>query len=85
MLHRRGTPAHQPARTPGAVHPPRDEARILQHLEVARDRRLAHLEGLGQLHHPGFALGQSGQESAPGGIGESGENFLHSVHRVEVI
>jgi len=48
----------KPARSPLRLPPLRDQPRVSQHLEVLRDRRQFQLEGLGQLHHGGLALGR---------------------------
>src|SRR4249920_481933 len=50
-------PGLEPARPPLRVLAGRDEPGPLQHLEVLRDRRLAHVERLGQLRDRGLAPG----------------------------
>ena len=63
----------EPARPALRVAPARDEPGALEHLEVHRDRGLAHRERLGELVTDGLARGQPRQDRAPGRIGEGGE------------
>jgi len=53
---------------------PRDEAGLLQHLQVFRDRLLRHRERLGELVHRRVAAGEPFQDRAPGGVGQGREN-----------
>src|SRR3954470_53898 len=48
----------QPARPPLGVPAPGDQSGTLQHLEMLRDRGLAHRERLRELAHRGFTLRQ---------------------------
>ena len=57
----RGLEAAEPA---GAVLVHGDQARALEDLQVLRDGRLAHLEGLGQLSHRRLAGGEPRQDGA---------------------
>src|SRR3954470_4890208 len=54
----------QPARGPLRLATADDQACALEHLEVARDRGLAHRERLGELVHGRLALGQARQDRA---------------------
>src|SRR5215210_2116190 len=63
----------QPARPPLSLPAADDQARSLEHLEVARDRGQAHRKRLRQLAHRRLALGEAGQDRAARRIGESGE------------
>src|SRR5262249_1310976 len=65
--------------TPGpalGVAPAADEARLFQHLEVLRDRGLAHREGLCELGHRRLPGRKTGQNRSPRGIGEGGESGI---------
>src|SRR5215467_4622919 len=69
----------EPAEAPLRVRALRDQARPLENLEVLRDGRLRHLERLGQLPHGRLAVGQAGQDGAPGGVGESREDAAQAI------
>jgi len=60
--------------TRGAVHAPRDQARILKDFQMLGDCGLRHLEGLRQFHHIGFALGEPREDCPARWIGQSGES-----------
>src|ERR671919_935519 len=70
-----------PARPPLSLPAADDQPRSLEHLEVARDRRQAHRERFRQLVHCRLALGETGQDRAARGIGESGEGEAELVGR----
>src|SRR5215212_5020160 len=59
--------------------PPRDQAGPLEHLQVPRDRRLAHRKRLGELLHGRLALREAGDDRATGGIGERAEDQAELV------
>src|SRR4051812_22930754 len=71
----------QPARSPLSVPAADDQSGALEHLEVARDRRQAHREGLRQLVHGRLALGETGDDRAARRIGQSGEGEAELVGR----
>ena len=50
-----------------------DQTRPFEHAQVFRDRRHAHVEGLGELGHREFAQGQTSQNRSAGGVGQGGE------------
>src|ERR687887_2878852 len=58
-----------------------DEARPLEHLEVLRDPRQGHVEGLGQLGDAGRSARQASQDGATSRIGERGEREAQLVDR----
>src|SRR2546421_9045320 len=60
----------EPSRAPLALPAPRDQPCPLQHLQVLRDGREAHLERLRQLLDRGHPSGQPRQDRSPGRIGE---------------
>src|SRR5580658_8298672 len=55
---RRGKPARPPLRLAAAL----DEAGALQHFQMLRNRRKAHVEGRTELGDRGFARGEAGEE-----------------------
>src|SRR6266496_676104 len=57
----------------------RDEAGPLEHLEVLRDRRLAHVVRFGQLEHGRLTARQLGHHRASRAIGERGEGRVQVV------
>src|SRR5262245_59512860 len=63
----------QSTRAPLRVASADDEARALEHLEVLRDRREAHLERGGELRYRDLALREPREDGASGRIGESSE------------
>src|SRR5829696_6315098 len=69
----------QPARPPLSLPAAHDQSSVLEHLEVARDRRQGHRERLRQLVHGRLTLGEAGQDRAAGRIGESGEGDAELV------
>jgi hypothetical protein len=60
----------QPARPPLRLASLRDQAGMLQHLQVLGNRRQAQLKGLGQLGYRRLTLAQPRQNGAPGGVGQ---------------
>ena len=58
-----------------------DEAGLFQDLEVLGDGREAHFleEGPGEVGDVGFALRQSRQDGAAGGVGECGEGLTELI------
>jgi hypothetical protein len=52
---------------------PADETRALEHTQMLRHCRQAHVEGLGELRHGRLACREAGEDRAPGRIGESRE------------
>ena len=50
-----------------------DQSGLLQHLQMFRHGRQAHVERLGQIVDAGLALGQPRQDGPTGRIGERGE------------
>src|SRR6476659_10392145 len=57
----------------------RDEPRLLQHLQVPRDRGEADVEGLGELVDCGFARGEPREDGASRRIGEGRERHAEAV------
>ena len=53
--------------------PALDETGTLEHTQVLRDGRRAHLEGQGEVLDDGVARGEPGQDGAAGRVGEGGE------------
>src|SRR5829696_3064594 len=76
---RRLDPARAPLRFPAAG----DEPGALEHAQVLRDGRHAHLEGLGELGHGALAGREPGQDGPAGRVGESRKRGTEvvSVHR----
>src|SRR4051812_7640663 len=72
----------QPARPPLRLPAADNQAGSLEHLEVARDRRLADGKRLGQLVHARLALGEVGQDRAAGRICEGGEGEVELLMMV---
>jgi len=70
---------HQLARSPLRITPAFDEARILQHLEMLRDRWLAELERRCELGHRCLALRKTGEDRAARGISQSRKGSVQSV------
>lgn len=68
------------ARPRGAVDPAGDEAGPLEDLEVTRDRRLRHLEGLDQLHHGGLASRETREDGTPCRVGQGEEGRVQVLH-----
>jgi hypothetical protein len=55
---------------------PRDETRLLEHLEVLRDGRLGHRERRRQLADRQVALGQAGKDGTSGRVRQSSEDVV---------
>src|SRR5205814_595064 len=55
------------------IAPALDQAGVLEHLQVTRDRGQADRERRGELEHGGLAGGEAHHDRAPGCIGEGGE------------
>src|SRR5262249_55005435 len=68
-----------PARAPLRLAAADDQPGALEHFEVARDRRKAHREWLGELVHGGLAVGKAGQDRSARRIGERGEGEAELV------
>src|SRR5919106_3464166 len=68
-----------PARPPLGLPAADDQPRALEHLQVARNRRQAHGEGLRQLVHGRLAFGEPGEDRPSCRIGESGEGEVELV------
>ncbi|BDZ46810.1 hypothetical protein GCM10025866_27190 [Naasia aerilata] len=58
---------------------PADQARALQHLEMLRDGRLAHVEGLRKFGDGRVAQCEALQDGAAGGIRERGEDVVQAI------
>lgn len=69
----------QRARAPLRVAPAHDEPRLLEHLEVLRDRRLAHVERFGEFGDRVDAGAQAIKDRPPGGVGEGAEDGVEGV------
>src|SRR4051794_18901082 len=61
------------ARPPLGFPATNDQPGLLEHLQVPRDRRQAHLEGLRKLADGRLALSEPGQDRAARRVGEGGE------------
>src|SRR6187431_62632 len=72
----------QPARPPLSLPAAHDQPRVLEHFEVARNRRKTHRERLRQLVHGRLALGESGHDRTACRIskGSEGDAELVSWH-----
>ena len=57
----------------------RDEAGVLQHLQVLGDRRLAHGEGFRQFRNRGLSLGEPGKDRTARGVREGGEGGVEAL------
>src|SRR6478736_2983359 len=83
-------PRLQSTRSPLRLPSLLDETGLLEHSEGTGDGRLAHVEGCGEVLDRGLALGESGQDRAPRGVGEGGECraegvcLLHVHHYVVI-
>jgi hypothetical protein len=70
---------HQPAWSPLRVTPAFDETRVLQHLEMLGDRRLAEFERRQQFRYRRFARRETGQDRSSRGIGKGREGSVQPV------
>src|SRR3954447_5564299 len=70
-----------PARPPLRLTAAGDEPGALEDLEVARDRRKAHVKRRGDLVDRRLALGQAGEDRPASGVGEGGERLAELVGR----
>src|SRR5215469_17745441 len=82
VLERRALDA---ARPPLRFAAARDQARTLQHLQMLRHRRQAHVKRLGQLGDGCLAQRQTREDRTPGRIGERGEGGAETVSRHAVL
>src|SRR5437667_3013290 len=71
----------QPAGPPLCLAAALDQARALEDLEVLGHGRKADLEGLGQFQNRGFTRGQTREDRAARGVGESGEGGAEAIGR----
>src|SRR6202035_4498739 len=76
LAQRRGLQAAEPGGRPPAT---RDQARVLQHLQVPGDRRLGHAERRGELGDGGLTVGETGQDRPPDRVGECPEHETEPV------
>ena len=67
------------ARAPLRVAAAGDQAGALEHLQVLRDGRLAHVERLGELVHGRLAEGQPREDRAARGVGQCEEGRVQAV------
>src|SRR6266571_817677 len=74
-------PRFEPGRPPLTLPSPRDQTRPLQHLQMLRDRRQAHLERFCQLGHCGLPRRQACEDCPPRGVGEGPERPVKLVGR----
>src|SRR6266508_1747901 len=75
-------PRLEPGRPPLPFSAPGDQPGPLQHLQVLRDRRQAHLERLRQLGDGGFPGDEPCEDRPPRGIREGGERAVQPIgHR----
>src|SRR5438445_2512779 len=72
-------PRLQPGGPPLPLPAPRDQSRPLEHLQMLRDRRQAHLERLGQFGDGGLPGRQSRENRPPGGIRQGRERPVQLV------
>lgn len=61
-----------------------NQSRAFEHLEMLRDRRLAHVERLGKIVYGGFARCQPSQNRPAGGIGEGGKGCVQVRRRLTI-
>src|SRR6266542_3634041 len=76
-------PSLEPGGPPLPLPAPRDEPRPLEHLQVLRDRRQAHLERLRQLGDGGLPRRQPPENRPPRGIRESPEGAVQSFGELQ--
>src|SRR5262245_44227377 len=69
----------QAARTALRVTTARDQPGALEHLDVLRDGRLAHVVRLGELQDGGLALDQAREDRAAGRVGQGHEGRVEPV------
>src|SRR6266545_2953197 len=72
-------PSLEPGGPPLPLPAPRDEPRPLEHFQVLRDRRQAHLERLRQLGDGGLPRRQPREDRPPRGIRESRERAIQPI------
>src|SRR3954454_8279149 len=68
-----------PARTPLRVASARDEAGALEHAQVLRHGRQAHVEGVREIRHRLLARREPREDRAPRRIGEGGKRGTEGV------
>ena len=66
--------------SPLGITPTLDQTRLLEHLQVARDRGQADRERLGELEHRRLARGEPRDDRTPGWVGECGEGGVERPH-----
>ena len=81
LLHRGSLDLDGPAGAGGGA---RHETGALEDLQVLADRRLADLEGCGELVHRSFPLHQPREDGATGGGGEGDEGGIELFGRVHL-
>src|ERR1700733_7798630 len=69
----------KPARAPLSLPSTRNEAGMLQHLQVTGDGRHAHCKWLGEIGDRGLSVDQPREDGAAGWVGEGGEGGAESV------
>src|SRR5580658_7067797 len=69
----------QSAGSPLRLAAARDEARVLQHLEVPRDGGHAHLEWLGEVRYRCFSGNETREDGPPRGIGKGCERCAQFI------
>src|SRR5579859_2090363 len=74
-------PRLQLARSPLRIAAAGNQARAFEYLEMSRDRRLGHREGLDQLIHRRLPRGQARQDRPPRGVGQGGEGQVQATGR----
>src|SRR2546429_8499144 len=58
-----------------------DEPGPLEHLQMLRDRRMAHAEGLRELHHARLPAGEAGEGRAARWVGQRGDGLVVEAGR----
>lgn len=69
----------QSAGTPLRIAANRNESGALEHFQVLGDGGLAHLEGLGELHHRRFPGREPCEDGAASRVGEGGEGEVEAL------
>ena len=72
-FHRRGG---ETAAMDAAIFSPLDKPGVLEHAQVFRDRWKGHFIRCGEIADGRFALGETSEDAATGGVGKRGESII---------